>query len=298
MRPRNQVGRVDGLPAGRAAKRPRPAANTPPTSPFCPNSSACDAARESALQPLAKIPVANRGEIAVRALCPANEACRSAVAVFAEEGRLSLHRFKADGSCRIGAGRGRQALARNRSLACFGANSDNPRGGFPEALSRKILRGGAPSTAARADIRNPRTSTPVAGRLKPRSDDQSRKRNCRPASCTRKCSWSYANRRRRFGRSRSRRFWRISTAWLPARKFRLNWSQGCRWRCTASRSAKPRTTARPVSCQAVEKTVLGRRQGGSKGKPRLSSPSLCVTFLRSGSGLAADWRADPDFSTA
>jgi len=96
------------------------------------------------LQPLAKIPVANRGEIAVRALFAANETCRSTVAVFAEEDRPSLHRFEADGSCRIGAGRGRQALARNRSLACFGANSDTLRGGFPEALSCKILRGGAP----------------------------------------------------------------------------------------------------------------------------------------------------------
>ena len=53
-----------------------------------------------------KVLVANRGEIAIRVLRAANEMGKSTVAVFAEEDKLSLHRFKADESYRIGATRG------------------------------------------------------------------------------------------------------------------------------------------------------------------------------------------------
>ncbi len=53
-----------------------------------------------------KVLVANRGEIAIRVLRAANEMGKSTVAVFAEEDKLSLHRFKADESYRIGEGRG------------------------------------------------------------------------------------------------------------------------------------------------------------------------------------------------
>ena len=53
-----------------------------------------------------KVLVANRGEIAIRVLRAANEMGKATVAVFADEDKLSLHRFKADESYRIGAGRG------------------------------------------------------------------------------------------------------------------------------------------------------------------------------------------------
>ena len=51
-----------------------------------------------------KILVANRGEIAIRVLRAANEMGKKTVAVYAEEDKLGLHRFKADEAYRIGAG--------------------------------------------------------------------------------------------------------------------------------------------------------------------------------------------------
>ena len=53
-----------------------------------------------------KILVANRGEIAIRVMRAANEMGKHTVAVFAEEDKLGLHRFKADEAYRIGEGLG------------------------------------------------------------------------------------------------------------------------------------------------------------------------------------------------
>ena len=53
-----------------------------------------------------KILIANRGEIAIRVMRAANEMGKRTVAVYAEEDKLSLHRFKADEAYRIGAGMG------------------------------------------------------------------------------------------------------------------------------------------------------------------------------------------------
>jgi len=53
-----------------------------------------------------KILVANRGEIAIRVMRAANEMGKRTVAIFAEEDKLCLHRFKADEAYRIGAGMG------------------------------------------------------------------------------------------------------------------------------------------------------------------------------------------------
>jgi pyruvate carboxylase len=51
-----------------------------------------------------KILIANRGEIAIRVMRAANELGKTTVAVFAEEDKLSLHRFKADEAYQIGEG--------------------------------------------------------------------------------------------------------------------------------------------------------------------------------------------------
>ena len=53
-----------------------------------------------------KILIANRGEIAIRVMRAANEMGKRTVAVFAEEDKLGLHRFKADEAYRIGEGMG------------------------------------------------------------------------------------------------------------------------------------------------------------------------------------------------
>ncbi|MEC3860424.1 pyruvate carboxylase [Mesobacterium sp. TK19101] len=53
-----------------------------------------------------KILIANRGEIAIRIMRAANEMGKKTVAVYAEEDKLGLHRFKADEAYRIGEGMG------------------------------------------------------------------------------------------------------------------------------------------------------------------------------------------------
>src|SRR3954470_4128093 len=53
-----------------------------------------------------KLLALNRGEIAIRILRAANELRLRTVAVFSQEDRLSLHRFKADEAYLIGTGKG------------------------------------------------------------------------------------------------------------------------------------------------------------------------------------------------
>ncbi len=53
-----------------------------------------------------KILIANRGEIAIRVMRAVNELGKRTVAVYAEEDKLSLYRFKADEAYRIGEGMG------------------------------------------------------------------------------------------------------------------------------------------------------------------------------------------------
>ena len=53
-----------------------------------------------------KILIANRGEIAIRVMRAANELGKRTVAIYANEDKLSLHRFKADEAYKIGVGLG------------------------------------------------------------------------------------------------------------------------------------------------------------------------------------------------
>src|SRR6516164_6983291 len=54
--------------------------------------------------PIRRILVANRSEIAIRVFRAASELGLQTVAIYAEEDKLSLHRFKADESYRVGRG--------------------------------------------------------------------------------------------------------------------------------------------------------------------------------------------------
>ncbi|MGJ8561339.1 MAG: pyruvate carboxylase [Litorimonas sp.] len=58
------------------------------------------------MRPIKKILIANRSEIAIRVMRAANEMGKKTVAVYAEEDRLGLHRFKADEAFLIGKGMG------------------------------------------------------------------------------------------------------------------------------------------------------------------------------------------------
>src|SRR5436190_6380349 len=53
-----------------------------------------------------KLLVANRSEIAIRVMRAANELGLRTVAIYAEEDRFSMHRFKADEAYRVGEGKG------------------------------------------------------------------------------------------------------------------------------------------------------------------------------------------------
>src|SRR6185312_7644624 len=56
--------------------------------------------------PMKKLLALNRGEIAIRILRAANELKLRTVAVYSQEDRLSLHRFKADEAYLVGQGKG------------------------------------------------------------------------------------------------------------------------------------------------------------------------------------------------
>src|SRR6266446_6428278 len=57
-------------------------------------------------KPIQKLLAANRSEIAIRIFRAANELGLRTVAVYSQEDRLALHRFKADEAYQVGAGKG------------------------------------------------------------------------------------------------------------------------------------------------------------------------------------------------
>src|SRR5271168_1240101 len=62
--------------------------------------------RNAKLQPIKKVLAANRSEIAIRIFRAANELGLRTVAIYSQEDRLALHRFKADEAYQVGAGKG------------------------------------------------------------------------------------------------------------------------------------------------------------------------------------------------
>ena len=57
-------------------------------------------------KPIRKLLAANRGEIAIRIFRAANELGLRTVAIYSQEDRLALHRFKADEAYQVGSGKG------------------------------------------------------------------------------------------------------------------------------------------------------------------------------------------------
>src|SRR5207253_11039590 len=57
-------------------------------------------------KPIRKLLAANRSEIAIRIFRAANELGLRTVAIYSQEDRLALHRFKADEAYQVGAGQG------------------------------------------------------------------------------------------------------------------------------------------------------------------------------------------------
>ena len=57
-------------------------------------------------QPIRKLLAANRSEIAIRIFRAANELGLRTVAIYSQEDRLALHRFKADEAYQVGVGKG------------------------------------------------------------------------------------------------------------------------------------------------------------------------------------------------
>lgn len=69
------------------------------------------------MKTMQKLLALNRGEIAIRIFRAANELGLKTVAIYSQEDRLSLHRFKADEAYLIGAGLG-PVQASAGSAAC------------------------------------------------------------------------------------------------------------------------------------------------------------------------------------
>jgi pyruvate carboxylase len=87
------------------------------------------------MREIKKILIANRGEIAIRVMRAATELGKRTVAIYAEEDKLSLHRFKADEAYRVGEGLGPVAAYLSipdiiRAARQCGADAIHPGYGF------------------------------------------------------------------------------------------------------------------------------------------------------------------------
>src|SRR5215472_3890621 len=99
-------------------------------------------------KPIQKLLAANRSEIAIRIFRAANELGLRTVAIYSQEDRLALHRFKADEAYQVGSGKGPVeayldvdgivALAREKEVDAihpgYGFLSENP--ALPRACER------------------------------------------------------------------------------------------------------------------------------------------------------------------
>src|SRR5712675_91765 len=65
-----------------------------------------DSANPGTIRPFSKLMAANRSEIAIRIFRAATDLGLRTVAIYAQEDRFSIHRFKADEAYQVGAGKG------------------------------------------------------------------------------------------------------------------------------------------------------------------------------------------------
>src|SRR5881275_940381 len=110
-------------------------------------------------KPIRKLLAANRSEIAIRIFRAANELGLRTVAIYSQEDRLALHRFKADEAYQVGAGKGPVeaylditgivALAKEKGVDAihpgYGFLSENP--ALPRACERAGIAFVGPSAA-------------------------------------------------------------------------------------------------------------------------------------------------------
>src|SRR3954467_2789083 len=71
-----------------------------------PSAKSSSSRKASAIRPIRKLMAANRGEIAVRIFRAGTELNLRTVAIFAQEDRLCIHRYKADEAYQVGQGKG------------------------------------------------------------------------------------------------------------------------------------------------------------------------------------------------
>jgi len=111
------------------------------------------------MKSFSKILIANRGEIAIRVMRAANEMGKRTVAVYAEEDKLSLHRFKSDEAYRIGEGMGPVAAYLSieeiiRVARECGADAIHPGYGLPACLVCHSLCNSSTTISVSATISN------------------------------------------------------------------------------------------------------------------------------------------------
>ena len=148
-------------------------------------------------KPIKKLLAANRSEIAIRIFRAANELGLRTVAIYSQEDRLSLHRFKADEAYQVGIGKGPvEAYLDIAGIVAAGERKDvdaiHPGYGF---LSE--------NPALRARLRR-----------RPASLSSARRRSCSNCSATRppRESWPHRPASRFAGHRRSRQIARRSEA--------------------------------------------------------------------------------------
>src|ERR1043165_5635982 len=71
-----------------------------------PSAKTSSSRKKPTLRPIRKLMAANRSEIAVRIFRAGTELDLRTVAIYAQEDRLSIHRYKADEAYQVGAGKG------------------------------------------------------------------------------------------------------------------------------------------------------------------------------------------------